>query len=68
MTRSVDNVSNYNREMRPSKGLVELLADLNLNISSNPQGTDKGDFKTYVRGFYEGEFSRRRSDKNRFLK
>lgn len=67
MTRSGGTVDGSSREQRPSRGLAELLADLNLNISSNPQGTDKGDFKTYVRGFYETEFNRRRSDKSRLL-
>jgi len=67
MTKSVDKVDDSNRELRPNSGLAELLADLNLNISSNPRGTDKGDFKTYVRGFYETEFNRRRFDKNRLL-
>ncbi len=67
MTRSVNKVDGSNRDQLPSRGLAELLANLNLNISSNPQGTDKGDFKTYVRGFYEAEFNRRRFDKNRLL-
>lgn len=60
-------VDNYNSKKQPSRGLAELLAHLDLNISSNPKGTDKGDFKTYVKGFYEAEFSRRRSARNRLL-
>ncbi|HAH30734.1 MAG TPA: hypothetical protein DCL44_00285 [Elusimicrobia bacterium] len=47
--------------------LMNILSDLNLNISMNPRGTDKGDSKTYVRGFYEWEFGFRRVAKNRLL-
>jgi len=47
--------------------LSEVLRDLDLNLSSNPQGTDKGDFKSYVRGFYEAEFGCRQSENNRVL-
>lgn len=54
-------------EPRSDRTLVELLGVLDLNLSSNPRGTDKGDFKTYVRGFYEAEFGRRQSDNIRLL-
>jgi len=47
--------------------LMGILNDLNLNLSTNPRGTDKGDYKTYVSGFYEKEFSFRRLQKNRLL-
>ena len=39
------------------KSLMSILRDMNLNISTNPRGTDKGDFKTYVKGFYEKELA-----------
>ena len=52
---------------RSNPKLIELLRDLNLNMSSNPRGTDKGDVKTYVSGFYEAEFGRRQSEHNRLL-
>lgn len=47
--------------------LADALSALKLNISDNPRGTDKGDCKTYVRGFYEAEFGPRREVKNRVL-
>jgi hypothetical protein len=47
--------------------LAEILRDLNLNLSTNPKGTDKGSHKTYISGFYEAEFGRRRNKKNRLL-
>ena len=47
--------------------LIEILRDLNLNISTNPRGTDKGDSKTYVKGFYEKEFGSRRDARNRLF-
>jgi len=46
---------------------MNILRDMNLNISSNPRGTDKGDIKTYVTGFYEKEFGARQSDKTRLF-
>ncbi|MDA8130457.1 MAG: class I SAM-dependent methyltransferase [Elusimicrobia bacterium] len=47
--------------------LTGILEGRNLNISTNPRGTDKGDCKTYVKGFYEAEFAPRRSARNRLL-
>jgi SAM-dependent methyltransferase len=47
--------------------LTEILKKHDLNLSSNPKGTDKGDYKTYVSGFYEKEFRKRRNKKNRLL-
>ena len=47
--------------------LVNILSDMNLNISTNPRGTDKGDFKSYVKYFYEKEFGARKMDKVRLL-
>jgi hypothetical protein len=49
------------------KTLMSILRDMNLNISINPRGTDKGDFKTYVKGFYEKEFGTRQMETNRLL-
>ncbi|MBC7490149.1 MAG: class I SAM-dependent methyltransferase [Glaciimonas sp.] len=49
------------------KSLMSILRDMNLNISTNPRGTDKGDFKTYVKGFYEKEFGTRQMEKNRLF-
>ncbi len=59
--------TDINFENRTNRRLVELLSELNLNLSSNPLGTDKGDFKTYVRGFYESEFGRRQFEHIRLL-
>ena len=40
------------------KTLQEILKEFDLNISNNPNyGTDKGDYKSYVDGFYENNFS-----------
>jgi hypothetical protein len=47
--------------------LMDILSNMNLNISTNPRGTDKGDFKTYVKGFYEKEFGTRKMDRNRLF-
>ena len=49
------------------KSLMSILRDMNLNISTNPRGTDKGDLKTYVKGFYELEFGARQMKKNRLF-
>jgi hypothetical protein len=38
--------------------LNNILISQNLNISENPMGTDKGDFKSYIEGFYEDAFSK----------
>ncbi len=67
MKESMEMNAGFNSENRSNRTLVELLNKLDLNISSNPRGTDKGDFKTYVRGFYEAEFGRRQSENNRLL-
>ena len=45
----------------------ELLNEFNLNMPSNPRGTDKGSIKSYIHGFYEAEFGSRRALKNRLL-
>ncbi len=63
----MERINNFNTVSRSNRKLVELLKDLNLNISSNLQGTDKGDPKTYVRGFYEAEFGRRQFEHNCIL-
>lgn len=47
--------------------LADVLAGLNLNITTNPRGTDKGDCKSYVPGFYEREFAPRRAARNRIF-
>ncbi len=52
---------------KAGRTLIEILRDLNLNISANPRGTDKGDFKNYVKGFYEKEFGSRRDARNRLF-
>jgi len=67
MKESMETNTGSNSQDRSNRTLVELLGALDLNISSNPQGTDKGDYKTYVRGFYESEFGRRRYESNRLL-
>lgn len=58
-------MNNINRKIDSS--LMNILSGMNLNISTNPRGTDKGDFKTYVKGFYENEFGARKMDKNRLF-
>ena len=50
-----------------NRTLIQILSELDLNLSSNPRGTDKGDYKSYVSGFYESEFSKRRVEHNRLL-
>lgn len=50
-----------------NRTLIQILKDLNLNLTTNPRGTDKGDYKSYINSFYEAEFSIRRSKKNRLL-
>lgn len=47
--------------------LTLTLEKYDLNISNNPRGTDKGDFKCYVDYFYENEFASRQHSKNRLL-
>lgn len=47
--------------------LLHVLDKLDLNISKNPRGTDKGDFKCYVNHFYEKEFALMQPKKNRLL-
>lgn len=46
----ISAMRNYNK-----KSLKEILDDMNLNLSVNPRGTDKGDYKSYVDKFYEKE-------------
>src|SRR6266542_4203072 len=67
MKEPIDKNDDFNRGNKSVRKLDELLKELDLNISLNPQGTDKGDLKSYVHGFYETEFSRRQSEKNRLL-
>lgn len=67
MKESIDKNDGSYRGNQSVKKLNELLKELDLNISSNPRGTDKGDPKSYVHGFYETEFSRRQFEKNRLL-
>ncbi|MCA6478652.1 MAG: class I SAM-dependent methyltransferase [Chitinophagaceae bacterium] len=52
---------------RPKLSLIQVLDKLNLNISSNSRGTDKGDHKCYVDYFYESEFASIYNKKNRLL-
>lgn len=42
--------------------LQEIIQCENLALSKNPYGTDKGDYKSYVDGFYQPYFSKRQSD------
>jgi hypothetical protein len=44
-------MKNYNE-----KSLKKILDDMSLNLSVNPRGTDKGDYKSYIDKFYEKEF------------
>ncbi len=62
----MDAIEDFSLKKRPGR-LHQLLSDLDLNLSSNPRGTDRGDYKTYIRGFYEAEFSQRQSEKNRLI-
>lgn len=57
----------FNKNEIEKLNLSQILEHLNLNLSVNPRGTDKGDYKSYVSEFYEGEFSKRRFLKNRLL-
>ncbi|MBT7545416.1 MAG: class I SAM-dependent methyltransferase [Kordiimonadaceae bacterium] len=50
-----------------NRTLAQILVDLDLNLCSNPRGTDKGDYKSYVSEFYESEFSKRRLKNNRLI-
>jgi predicted O-methyltransferase YrrM len=52
---------------KPNPTLIQILNDLNLNLSKNPRGTDKGDYKSYISNFYETEFSILRKNKIRLL-
>jgi len=56
-----------NNELRESNELMGVLNDCKLHLSLNPRGTDKGDFKTYIKGFYENEFAARKYTRNRLL-
>jgi len=47
--------------------LQEILTSLNLNIASNPLGTDKGDQKSYVDKFYATAFADYRFDGMRLM-
>lgn len=47
--------------------LLQILSHFNLNLSTNPRGTDKGDYKSYVTEFYEKEFSKFRKENIRLL-
>ena len=47
--------------------LKEILKEHNLNISNNPIGTDKGDYKSYVDYFYDYYFLRFRDKKINLL-
>jgi hypothetical protein len=58
-------VNNHKSKTNPT--LLDILRESNLNLSNNPRGTDKGDYKSYVTNFYEAEFSARRLNKNRLL-
>ena len=54
-------------ELRESNTLMGILNDRKLHLSLNPRGTGKGDFKTYIKGFYENEFAARKYARNRLL-
>ncbi len=56
-----------NHTTQNNRNLTQILFDFNLNLSQNPRGTDKGDYKSYVNGFYEKEFEKRKGLKNRLL-
>jgi hypothetical protein len=47
--------------------LREILIRENLMLSNNPQGTDKGDYKSYIDNFYEGAFKSRQNVKTDLL-
>ena len=49
------------------KSMIEILAENDLNLESNPRGTDKGSPKSYIRHFYEREFSKLRGQRIRLL-
>jgi hypothetical protein len=56
-----------NQQLITYPTLFQILKNLNLNLNTNPRGTDKGDYKSYVSNFYESEFSSRRLKFNRLL-
>jgi len=47
--------------------LKQILKDENLNLSSNPLGTDKGDYKSYIDKFYETNFISKKTKPIRLL-
>jgi len=49
------------------KTLQNILHDENLNLSANPKGTDKGDFKSYIDLFYSKHFEAYRHKKINLL-
>jgi hypothetical protein len=55
------------KNIGPILSLKQVLDKFDLNISKNPRGTDKGDFKCYVDYFYENEFGSMQPKKNRLL-
>lgn len=49
------------------RSLKTILAEENLNLSNNPRGTDKGDYKSYVDKYYEIEFEKIRNSSVKLL-
>lgn len=47
--------------------LMQILHNQSLNLSINPFGTDKGDFKSYILGFYEEAFLPKKTDEINIL-
>jgi len=67
MNTQAEKEVGFNPAPQSNRSLAQILNDLNLNLTNNPRGTDKGDYKSYVNGFYESEFSTRRLKNNRLL-
>lgn len=47
--------------------LQKILKDLNLNLSTNPRGTDKGDYKSYIDLYYFDNFLPLKNTKTKLL-
>lgn len=43
-----------------TKSMLTIIKDENLCLTTNPQGTDKGSYKSYIEKFYEIEFTKYR--------
>lgn len=53
--------------MNINRSLQTILAEENLNLSNNPRGTDKGDYKSYVDKYYEISFKKIRNSNIKLL-